>query len=81
MSFNNVSQSDNQELQEQLKELAEARIAVMPSTMRLSVGSSEYTKEELIKHVRAGDEVGQEIVEAQLDFLKALASGVVYDND
>ncbi len=80
MSSNNVSQSENHQLQEQLKELAEARISVMPTNMRLSVGSSEYSKEELLKHIHAGDEVGKEIIAAQLDFLKALATGAIYDN-
>lgn len=60
-----------------IKETVIARIeAQTPSNMKLSVGSQgSLTKEELINHIKKGDEIGQQVVDAHLTFLKALANG------
>ena len=68
----------NAEISDKIKELVIMKIeANMPSNLKLSIGSypGTLTKEELIKHVKAGDEIGKEIVRAQMSFLKAVASG------
>jgi len=60
-----------------IKELIITRIeAKSPSHLKLSIGSHRsMSKEEMIEHVRKGDEVGKKIVQVHLNFLKALASG------
>lgn len=68
------------ELRDKLKELVIQRVNAMPDTLCISVGSSdELTKKDLAQHVQDGDEVGQQIIEMQLEFLRDLASGAVYD--
>ena len=59
------------------KELVIARIdAQLPSRLKLFMGANKsLTKEEMIKHVKNGDKIGQEIVESHLSFIRALASG------
>jgi len=66
------------ETKEQLKRLVLERINVMPETLRIAVGSLELTKQEVANHVRAEDEVGKQMIEMELEFLRALASGAIY---
>ncbi len=66
-----------QEINEEIKKLVIARIqASMSSNMRLSIGvGGRLDSEELIDHVNKGDEIGQQIVQAHLNFLRAQSSG------
>ena len=69
------------ELKEQLKKLVLERINVMPDTLRMAIGSVELTKEDLIQRVREEDELGKQVMEMELEFLRALARGAVYANE
>ena len=58
------------------KELVILRIETTPSNLRLSIGGGKsMTKEEMIEHVKKGDEIGKQIIKVHLNFLKAVASG------
>jgi len=62
--------------EEEIKELVLARIDVMPPNLKLSIGNfGTFTKQELIDHVKEGDEAGKQIVQMQLNFIKALTNG------
>ena len=67
------------EITEQMKELVLAKIdAQVPSTSRLFMGSSEgMNKEQIMDHVRKGDDVGRQIILSQMRFMRAVASGEV----
>jgi len=62
---------------EKVKELVITKIeANMPSHLQLSIGShGSLNKEQMIKHIQKGDEIGKQIVKAHMSFLKAIASG------
>lgn len=61
---------------EELKELVLARLNIMPPTYKLSLGGKgTFTKDELIKHVKKGDETGSHIIDMQMNFINALTSG------
>ena len=68
---------DKENITEAMKKLAIARIeAQVPSNLRLSIGSyGSMSKEEMIEHIKKGDEIGRIIIESQLRFLRAQASG------
>jgi len=66
------------ELNEQLKKLVLERVGTMPDSLGISIGSSELTKKDALKHVEQGDDVGRQIMEMELDFIRDLASGAVY---
>jgi len=67
---------ENIKLTESMKELIIARLDIMPSSYRLSLGSQgTFTKDELIKHVNEGDSVGNQIAQIQCNFIKALTTG------
>ena len=60
----------------ELKELVLARIRVMPPNYKLSVGNrGTFTKDQLMEHVEKGDETGNQIINMQMNFIKALTSG------
>lgn len=69
--------SKNQNVEENIKELVVARIeARISDNLKLSIGSGKsMNKQEMINHVLEGDEVGKQIVEVHLNFIKAQASG------
>ena len=59
-----------------LKELVLARLDIMPPNFKLSVGDKgTFTKQELMYHVNEGDSIGVQVIEMQLNFIKALTTG------
>lgn len=70
----------DEKINEDVKELVIARLGIMPSTYRLSIGSEgTFTRNELIEHVIADDKIGNQIARMQLHFIKALTTGKFID--
>jgi hypothetical protein len=68
--------------EQDIKELVIARLQTLPEGKELSMGASgDFTKEALIEHVQAGDEIGQRIIDVEMTFLRALKDGIFYDHD
>ena len=62
----------------EITELVIARLETLPSNLKMSIGNyGEFTKEELIEHVKKGDQIGNKLVEIELEFLRAMKEGVV----
>lgn len=58
-------------LPEEAWEIAKFRIEAMPKNLKLSIGSSgALNKDQLIEHIEKRDEIGEMIVEAQINFLR-----------
>lgn len=66
------------ELLEDMKKLVFARIKAASDDLVLSIGEKQYTKEEILESVKKGDEVGLEIIDMQMEFLRDMASGEFY---
>lgn len=67
---------------EEIKKIVTARLKILPSDKKLSVGSEgEFTRDELIKHVESGDELGKKIIEIQLEYLRLLKEGIFYERN
>ncbi|MBU4116376.1 MAG: hypothetical protein KKG94_01380 [Nanoarchaeota archaeon] len=64
-------------INEEMKGVVMARIdAQVPSNLKLAIGGyGVMNKEEMIEHIKKGDEVGNQIVKRHILFLKSLASG------
>ncbi len=64
-------------INEEMKRLVIARIdANMPSHIKMCIGGNgSLSKEEMIEHVKIGDEQGIQIVQMHLNFIKAITSG------
>ncbi|MDE1767102.1 MAG: hypothetical protein KGI27_12650 [Thaumarchaeota archaeon] len=69
----------NQKISKEIKELVIARLEVMPSNMKVSIGSyGTFSKEDLKKHVEEEDAVGKKVIEVQMAFLRAIKEGKLY---
>lgn len=61
------------EINDQVKELVIARLEVLPEDTGISIGSAgEFSRDELIRSVREGNEIGRKIVEVELNYLQSL---------
>ncbi len=70
----------NKEINNDVRELVIARLDLLPRNIKVSIGTEgEFTKSELIERVKRGDAIGQQIVEIELSFLRALKDGVLLD--
>ncbi len=69
------------ELKEQLKALVLERVSVMPDTLCVAVGGIEFKKQDLVFHIKEEDEIGKQMIEMELSFLRDLASGAVYAHE
>ena len=58
---------------QEVVDLVIARLETMPSNISMSIGGGDNMSiQELIERVRVNDEVGKQIVEMQLDYLRSL---------
>lgn len=65
--------------EQEIKQLVVERIKTLPEGTGLSMGSmGDFNKDELISHIQEGDEIGQKIVEVELNFLRGLKNGILY---
>jgi pentose-5-phosphate-3-epimerase len=61
-----------------LKNLVIERIKASSSDIKVSIGTSEYSKEEMLKNVEEENEIGREIVDIQIEYLRDMADGAIY---
>ena len=69
-------------ISEDLKELVIARLdATLPPNKKISIGLSgeEFSKKDLIEHIRNGDEIGRKVIDLEMTFLRALKGGSLLD--
>lgn len=65
---------------QEIKQLVIERLKTLPENTGISVGSmGDFNKAELIEHVEKGDEVGRKMIEVELNFLRGLKEGVLYE--
>ena len=63
---------------EDIKKLVIIRLETLPMNKKISIGLyGEFTKDELIQHVKNEDEIGKKIVEMEMEFLRALKKGII----
>jgi hypothetical protein len=62
---------------QEIKSIVIARLETLPSDKKISIGSSgEFTRDEIIDHVKSGDEIGKKMVQIELEFLQSLKNGI-----
>lgn len=69
------------DLKDYIKELVVARINALSDELEISVGGENITKEEILKSVEEGNELGLEVIEMQLKFLRDMADGKIYQHE
>jgi len=73
---------EEKKINEEVKKIVLARLEVFPSDRKISIGSAgEFTKEEMIKNVEDETDIGEKIMEVQLNYLQTLKEGIFYEQD
>lgn len=68
------------EIQNDIKKLVLARLEMLPKDKKMSIGSSgEFSRDQMISHVKEGDEIGKKIIQIEMDFVQAFKKGIFYD--
>jgi hypothetical protein len=71
----------NKKTQKEMRKLVLARLQAASDDLRISIGSTNYNKKQLLKKVQAGDKIGQEIINIQIEYLRDMAKGAIYKNE
>lgn len=67
-------------VEEEIKKVILARLETWPKNKKLSIGSKgEFTKDQLIEEVKKDSPIGKKLIQIELEFLKALKEGAIYD--
>ncbi len=67
-----------EKISEEIKELVIARLDTFPTNKKISIGNfGEFSKDEIIRHIKAGDALGMKMVEIELEFLRAIKEGLI----
>ena len=74
IDFKNIDQETLREMQK----LVIARLKASSDDLTISVGSTEYTKKEMLESVEEINDLGKEIIKAQIDYLRDMAAGAIY---
>jgi len=74
-----MADEKNNQIDDQVKKVVIANLQGLSPDLRMHIGSSgEFSREELIDNVEKETEVGNKIVEIQLNFLRKLKEGIFY---
>ncbi len=66
--------------EKEIIDLVVARLQNLPSDKEISIGSAgEFTKDQLIEHVKEDDEIGKKMVTLEMDFLRSMKEGIFYE--
>lgn len=76
-----MTNNKKKQIEEDIRKLVIERIKASSGDLGISIGSKTYSKGKLIKSVKLGDELGQEIINAQMKYLKDLAAGKIYQGE
>ena len=67
-----------EQAKEEIKKLVIARLEVLPENKKVSIGNfGEFSKSELIDNVNKNTEIGNKIIEIELEFLRAMKKGII----
>lgn len=75
----NTKKNTEEAQEEYFRELVSARIKALSDDLEIFFGDQNYTREELIKNIKEGTELGKEIMESQLMLIRDMAEGKIYE--
>lgn len=63
-----------------IRQLVIARLSVLSADTIKSIGDKgSFSRDELIRHVKKGDEIGKIITNVEMEWLRALKKGLIQD--
>lgn len=69
------------ELLEEMKKIVVARIRTSSDDLVITIGDIDLNKQQVLESVEKGDEIGLEIIDTQMEFLRDMASGRFYEQN
>lgn len=67
-------------VEDEIKQLVIARLQTLPEDVGISIGAEgDFNKNELISHVEQDDDIGKQIVEVEMNFLRAMQNNIFYE--
>lgn len=76
----NAQKTSDEGIQEDIRELVLARVMAASDDLRIAIGAIEYTKKEMIENIKEGNEIGREIMKIQMEYLRDMAKGAIYQS-
>lgn len=72
---------DKNPYNESIRALVAERLKTLPDGAVISIGSTGegFTREQLIKSVIEGDDIGKKMISIEMSFLQGLKDGILYD--
>jgi len=77
---NNYSQIPDKETKEDIRKLVIERIKAASDELEISIGSKAYSKSDILKSLEKEDELSREIIEIQMEYLRDMAQGAIYQS-
>ncbi len=72
----NKEKEERKKITPELQKLILARMEIMPPNFKLSIGDKgTFNKSQLMEHIQKGDDIGLQIIDMQMSFIRALTSG------
>ena len=63
---------------EEIRKLVSARLSILSSDTMISIGSDgNFSRDELLEHVKEGDKVGEKIAQIQIEWLRSVKAGLI----
>ena len=65
-------------VEQEIKKIVMARLETLSPDKKISMGpAGEFSRDELIEHVKKGDPIGKKMMQVELEFLRALKKGIM----
>ncbi|EKE12867.1 MAG: hypothetical protein ACD_13C00134G0028 [uncultured bacterium] len=68
----------NKKTREQVQKLVVARLSTIPRDLEIAIGNEQYTISDLQRFVMENNDIGKQVMELQMEYLKRMASGEIY---
>lgn len=80
---NQIRNNTDNTAEEDIKKLVIERLKASSDELEIIVGDylGNYSKEDLIRSVEKGDKLGKEVIEMEINYLKAIAEGKIYPSE
>lgn len=72
--------ANNQEVKNDIKKLVLERIKAASDELEISIGTTSYSKKQILESVEKEDDVGKEIIDIQIEYLRDMAKGAFYQD-
>lgn len=66
---------------ENIKQLTIARLRATNKDLTVHIGDDDYSQEDLLKSVMEENDLGRQVMEMHIDFLRSIASGELYSEE